>query len=205
MKTKNVFLNDKKHVSFLKKLAQLALFLSGLVALPSCAGSEYKTWQEEVKLNDGRVIVVTQKRHCSAAYTGGNYATCIERESWLTIKLPEFGNQEIVWHENLKPRILNAHNGQWYVVGTPATGREFDLYNKPRPPYVGFLWKDGQWKRIPFGEIPVAIYDTNLVIDGSLVNVNLLTISGKNSPELNGSYAYRPHVMRIDPNHKSNF
>lgn len=105
----------------LKKLVWLTAILGEFCVLPGCAGSltgpEYKTWQEEVKLNDGRVIVVTQKKRCTDAFKGQNYVGCIDRESWLTINLPEFSVQPIIWHENLNPRVLNIHNGKLYVVG----------------------------------------------------------------------------------------
>lgn len=210
MKTFTSFLIVAKASSVFQRMIQLVVLLGGVYMFPGCASGllgqpEYVTWKEEVKLNDGRVIVVTQKRHCFAAYTGGNVANCIERESWLTVKLPEFGNQAIVWHENLKPKILNVHDKKLYVVGTPATGREFDLYDKPRPPYIGFLWVGGQWERIPFADIPAAIYDINLVIDGALVKTNFLSFSEKNSSAFNGNSGYPEQARRIDPNYKSNF
>jgi hypothetical protein len=34
-------------------------------------------------------------------------------------------------------------NRSLYVVGWPPTGREFRLYNKPRPPYIGFMFVTG--------------------------------------------------------------
>lgn len=192
----------------LKKLARLTVILGGFYVLPGCAGNfagpDYRTWQEEVKLNDGRVIVVTQKRRCQSAYTGGNFTNCIEREAWLIVKLPEFGNQEMVWHEKLKPKILNIHNGRLYIVGFPPTGLKFDLYGKPQPPYIGFMFENGQWKRIPFEAIPEAIYDTNLVQDGSLVKVKFLTLVEKNGPQLNGDPTYPKPIRRIDPTYKSN-
>lgn len=206
MKTKKVFLNDKKYFSILNKLMQLTLLLGGFLALPSCASGEYKIWKEEVKLNDGQVIVVTQKKRCSGAYTGGNYASCIAREAWLTIRLPEFGDQEILWHEHLSPRVLNVYEGRLYVVGFPPTGREFDLYGQQRPPYFGFLWEGGQWKRIPFGDIPLAIYDTNMLIDAFPPNgIDYLSLSQKENSVMNGNPSIRLHHKRIDPKYKSNF
>ncbi|TAK90517.1 MAG: hypothetical protein EPO06_07810 [Burkholderiaceae bacterium] len=194
----------------LKKLVRLVIVLGGFCAFPGCAGnlpsSEYRVWQEEVKLNDGRVIVVTQKKRCQGAYTGGNYARCIAREAWLMINLPEFGAQPIVWHENLTPRILNVHNGHLYVVGWPPTGYEFDLYGKPRPPYIGFVFVDKQWKRIAFEEIPVAIYDVNMLIESiPPEDMKFLTLQKKESKEMNGDSAYQKDQKRIDPAYKSNF
>lgn len=174
--------------------------------MSSCASNEYKTWQEEVKLNDGRVIVVTQKKRCSGAYTGGNYASCIAREAWLTLKLPELGNQEIVWHEHLSPRVLNVDKGRLYVVGDPPTGLEFRTYGKPQPAYVGFVLEGTQWKRISFAEIPEAIYDTNMLLDAFPPDdMKFLSLSKKASKELNGNPYYTKEQNRIDPKYKTNF
>lgn len=184
----------------MKKLIRLILMLGGLTVLTSCADTI--TWQEEVKLNDGRVIVVTQKRRCESAYTGQNFAKCISREAWLTIKLPEFGDKDIVWNEKLKPMTLNLHAGKLYVIGRFPTGREFYLYNKPQPPYIGFRWDGFAWQRIAFVEIPEAIYDGNMVIDLPPEGTSLLTIEKKNSRELNGDLGYPKYVKRIDPTNK---
>jgi len=190
----------------LKQLARLVLILVGFTALPGCArDAGFRTWQEEVKLNDGRVIVVTQKRRCESAYTGAEMAPCISRETWLTIKLPEFGDKEIVWNEKLKPMVVNVHQGQLYVVGRPPTGREFDLYGKPQPPYIAYRWKEGIWERMPLVEIPEAIYDANMIIDLPPKETKFLTIIQKESSEMNGAPEYRKPTKRIDLNYKSNF
>jgi hypothetical protein len=194
----------------LKKITRLAVILGGFAVLPGCAsglaGPEYRIWQEEVKLSDGRIIVVTQKKRCEGAYTGGNYANCIAREAWLTINLPEFSTQEIVWHANLNPRVVDIHAGRLYVVGWPPTGREFRLYNKPRPPYIGFMFENGQWIRIPLEAIPEAIYDTNMLIESiPSSGTTFLTLVNKESREVNGNPTYKKHQKRIDPSYKSNF
>jgi len=84
------------------------------------------------------------------------------REAWITLKLPETGNQDITWNEKLQPRILNVVNGKVFIVGIPPTTREYFLYNQPRPPYIGYVFENKGWRRIPFNEIPEAIYDMNL-------------------------------------------
>jgi hypothetical protein len=186
-----------------KSFALYLFFLGCFVTLTACSNT--LSWQEEVKLNDGRLIVVTQKRRCDSAYTGGNMASCIEREAWLSFSLPEPGGREVEWRENLSPLVLNVHNGKFFIVGTPPTGREFNLYGNPQPPYLGFKLEGTQWKRIPFAEIPVEVYDTNLVIDGMFVKTKYLTLAEKNGPKMNGNPGYPPYFKRIDPSNKSNF
>ena len=158
--------------------------------LPACSNNEV-TWQEEVKLSDGRMIVVTQKKLMDRG---------IDREAWLTFSLPEFSKTEILWHESQQPIVLNVHAGKRYVVGLPPTQREFFKYGKPRPPYVPYRWGDGAWQRIPFSEVPEAIYDVNMLIDGiPPKGTKLLTWITKMGPALNGKGTYSHYQKRLDP------
>jgi len=180
----------------------LMLILAGIPFIGGC-GDNTLTWQEEVKLLDGRTITVTQKRRCESAYTGQNFTKCISRETWLTIKLPEFGGKDIIWNEKLDPLVVNIHAGKLYVVGMFPTAREFYLYGKPQPPYVGFRWDGIAWQHIAFAEIPEVLYDGNTVIDLPPDGTTLLTLEKKSI--LNGNRGYPKDVKRIDPAYKSNF
>jgi hypothetical protein len=154
------------------------LLVSGCVAnLAAC--SPYVSWKEEVKLNDGRVIVVEQRKLAEGE---------IDRESWLTIPLPEFGTKPIVWHGHVTPMNLNVDQGILYVVGLPPTGREARFYGCPEHGYVAFAWKKGTWNRVFFAQIPESIYSTNLLIEGfAPKGTSFLTIAEKNSKTLNGN------------------
>ena len=122
-----------------------------------------------MKLLDGRVITVTQQRR----YVGNGWLvnpTAIPREFWITLTLPETGNQETTWNQKLLPSHLNVVNGKVYIVGFPATALEFPMYGKPRPPWIGYVFDAGNWRQIPFAEIPVELYDVNM----SLHNKNTI-------------------------------
>jgi len=125
------------------------------MSINACSGNT-TTWDEEVKLLDGRIIVVTQKRLMQGLLT---------RDAWLTINLPQISQEPIVWHESLDPMVVNLFNGSLYVVGMPPTEREFHRYGKPVPSYIGFRWTGKGWQRIPFNEIPEAIYDANMLVN----------------------------------------
>jgi len=144
------------------KRMTLGFVLAGVPLVGGC-GSNTNSWQEEVKLLDGRVITITQKRRYENVYDGQSSGN-LPREFWVTFKLPEFGEQEIVWHENLLPMILNVYQGKLYVIGVPWTELEFRQYGKPKPFYIGYRYESAQFVRIPFQEIPEPIYDTNLWI-----------------------------------------
>ncbi len=174
----------------LKQLNRWLLILGGLTVLPACSNNEV-TWQEEVKLNDGRMIVVTQKKRMDRGF---------DRECWLSFSLPEFSQGEILWHENLRPMVLNVHEGRLYLVGLPQTRIEFYKYGMPRPSYVPFRWEGGVWQRVPFSEVPVAIYDVNMLIDSAPPEgTKLLTWSTKTSAEVNGKAGYPQEIRRLDP------
>ncbi|HWW04229.1 hypothetical protein [Collimonas sp.] len=163
------------------------------MSLNACS-SDFVTWQEEVKFNDGRVITVTQKKHVD----GG-----MAREAWLTINLPELSPQPIVWHGHLDPMVLNIYEGKLYVVGMPPTQREFEQLGSPRPPYLGYIWGGGQWKRLQFSEIPVAIYDANMLLEGlPPAHTKLVTLAQKEKNALGG---YSWWQKRIDANATGNF
>jgi hypothetical protein len=174
------------------KRITLGFVLASVPMLGGC-GDNTITWQEEVKLLDGRVITITQKNRVEEG---------IPREFWLMIKLPEVGNQEIVWHENLSPVVLNIYQNKLYVVGIPYTTREFRQYGNPKPPYLGYRHEAGGWQAIPFKEIPEAIYDTNLYFDNmALYRKKNVSLSDK--AEMMRDETYMPHTKRIDPNHVS--
>lgn len=153
------------------------------------------TWQEEVKLLDGRVITVTQKNRIEDR---------TPREFWMTFKLPEFGNQEIVWHENLEPMVLNIYQRKLYVVGTPGTIIEYNQYGRPEPIYIGYRYDNTQWVRIPFNEIPVAIYDANMYPENMALN-RLKHVSVADKVGMFKDDRWDASQRRIDPNYKSNF
>jgi len=167
----------------------LGLVLAVAPVLGGC-GDNTLIWTEEVKLLDGRVITVTQKRRIDANQ--------IPREFWLTFRLPEFGDMEIIWHENLAPRVLNFYQGKLYMVGIPFTEREFRQYGKPMPFYIGHRYESGQWQRIPFNEIPEAIYDTNLLIANASPNGAKLVTFAMKAEELKDETIGQVS-KRIDP------
>lgn len=176
----------------MKKSILLLGLLGCLLNLAAC--SPYVTWKEEVKLNDGRVIVVEQKVRTEGP---------IPREDWLTINLPEFSQQSIVWHEHLVPLIVNIDEGRLYVVGEPQTEREVRQYGCAEPPYLGFVWESGRWVRIPFEKIPERIYSVNMLLEGlPPTGTSLMTLEKKDGPELNGATTHF-YQRKINPNHGS--
>ncbi len=180
------------NLTHLFKRMAFGLMFASVPMLGGCSGNTL-TWTEEVKLLDGRVITVMQKNRIEED---------VSREFWLTFQLPEFGNQEIIWHENLLPIVLNIYQNKLYAVGIPFTTREFRQYGRPNPAYLGYHYEAGQWRRIPFNEIPEAIYDVNLFFDNmALYRKKRVSLADKE--EMMKDESYRLPSKRIDPNYTS--
>lgn len=196
--TKSEIQSERIQHIWLRQLVKTLLIILLGASMTACADT--KSWHEEVKLLDGRVIIVHQQRRYEGAYNGSNYGG-VSRESWITLKLSETGNQEITWHEKLDPSNLNIVNGKIYIVAQPPTTREYFLYNQPRPPYIGYVYDNQTWRRIPFNEIPVVMYDTNLSIDSeNFIHAGQITLADKvkefNNPRM------EKYLKRIDPDVK---
>jgi hypothetical protein len=175
----------------------LTVACAASVAACSTSGA-LVSWREEVKLSDGRKIVVEQRKQCDPGHRGTSNADCIARESWLTFDLPEFSAAPIVWHQRLFALLLNVSDGNLYVVGYPRTELEYEQLGRPKPPYIGFIWRAGQWQKIPIKDIPTAIYDTNLFLEDVLPGATYLTLERKQ--QMMGDSRIARFMRRIDPN-----
>lgn len=180
------------NIALLFRRMTLGLVLATVPMIGGCSDNTI-TWTEEVKLLDGRVITVTQKSRVEED---------VSREFWLIFKLAEFGDKEIVWHENLMAMVMNVYQNKIYVVGIPATEREFRQYGNPNPSYLGYRYEAGQWQRIPFSEIPKAIYDTNMFFDNMAV-YRKKHVSLTDKEEMMKDERYTSYSKRIDPKHVS--
>lgn len=107
--------------------------------------SRYPTWDEEVQLSDGRVIVVTQKHEYYE-----NYGT---NQSWVTFSLPEMDGRQ-TWHSYLIPQRIDVYNGKVYMFGFPRGDRQYRHYNYPKYYMVAFSWNGTEFQRIPFLQVP---------------------------------------------------
>lgn len=138
---------------FFKRNQWRLILISALLLIVSVLAwryyeSRYPSWYEEVRLSDGRIITIHQKREYDE-----NYGTS---QSWVTIDLPELGGKR-VWHSRLMPQRVDVVDGKVYVFGVPRGDRQYAYYRDPKNFMVGFLWSANDFNRIPFVQIPQAI------------------------------------------------
>lgn len=130
------------------------LILSCLILLAAVAvawayyKNRYPSWYEEVRLSDGRVITIHQKREYY-----DNYGT---NQSWVEIDLPELGGKR-VWHSYLMPQRIDVVSRKVYVFGVPRGIAQNKFYRYPKHYVVGFEWSGTEFVRIPFLQVPAAI------------------------------------------------
>lgn len=134
-------------------LGGLLLLIAALAAW-NYHDNRYPSWYEEVRLSDGRIIVVHQKREYY-----DNYGT---NQSWVEIDLPELGGMK-VWHSYLMPQRVDVVDGKVYVFGIPRGARQLEHYRFPKHYMVAFRWTGMAFERIPFLQVPeVARKEENL-------------------------------------------
>ena len=133
----------------LKSMMGMALLAAAASALAwsgwALYRERYPSWYEEVRLSDGRIITIKQRRRYYE-----NYGTA---ESWVTIDLPELGGKR-VWHSFLMPQRIDVHEGKVYVFGQPRGIKQNQYYRYPKNYMVGFVWNGADFVRIPFLSIP---------------------------------------------------
>jgi len=170
---------------------ELILWTIGLIWFGVHISNPDTVWKEEVKLNDGRVVVVEQKRRMDGP---------VALEDWVTINLPEISPQPIVWHENLAPLILNINEGRLFVVARAGNYFEQQQYGNVTPAYYGFEWNGMKFVRISFEKIPEKIYTTNLLLDDSPKHGESFIDINIKEKVRHGIPPTPSDLLRLDPN-----
>lgn len=157
----------------IKQIAKLGMILMMGASMSAEAGlfSHTTEWKEEVKLNDGRVMVV--ERH----FNLGGYPTLDAHErtpldQTVTFTLPD-SNKKISWKtefrndvpelNSLSPLLLDVVGGIPYLATSPAGCIAYNKWGRPNPPYVLYKYVNDEWKRIPLEEFPAVLVHANLM------------------------------------------
>lgn len=154
---------------------QLLLLLSMMVSQCACAGlpgiSHAMRWQEEVKLHDGRIIVVER------FYNLGGYPAIESHnrsplDETLTFTLPG-SPKAIAWKtefndysaelNSLGALLLDVVDGIPYLAASPAGCIAYNKWGRPNPPYILFKYANETWQRIPLEAFPPMLVQPNLM------------------------------------------
>jgi hypothetical protein len=127
-----------------------AVVLSSIVIVIGGLGwlwyvDRFPSWEEEVMLSDGRMIMVNRKQEYIEGYG--------VKRTWLTFSLPEMGGEQ-TWYEWMYPAIVDVYEGKVYVVGYTPGVNQFSEYLYPRYQLVSYLFDGKKFARIRFNQLP---------------------------------------------------
>jgi hypothetical protein len=209
MRTKNnsslaplVSRKDRSMMNITKQIARMALgfVLASIPMLAGCAPTEID-WSEEVKLHDGKIIVV--KRHEELGLTGLPLAHRGSRKYWLFCYAP----MNIIWKSKPEyfPEVFDIVDGKAYVRVTISSCASCQLHGFPETSALYFVWDGGAWKKIDYKDFPPGLRfnmlgSTHYDDDGSRDVRGLLTIGQKESraPEMYWLMRKKPEIVGLN-------
>jgi hypothetical protein len=129
--------------------------------LGACASVKTVEWTEDVKLSDGRTIVVQRAndyRRVMDAGAGFQRGWNFERAS-ISAELPPPLGRRVFWQGLMSPIVIEMlHDGEVYLVGVP-TPIGSDEWRVPQHEfYVAFKLVTGEWKRIALVDMPQTLH-----------------------------------------------
>lgn len=161
-----------------------------VATLPLLAGCYYDqyfaiAWVEEVKLHDGRVMLVNLKFTYERANRSSKYDRTMLRDTELTFDAGAPRGRVTQVFKRVKPVMLDVVDGVWYVVLQGRGGSD-------SPSLTGQYWGPEQnfygeriaklgtpgFQAIPIGELPVQLKAKNLLYDHAPVE-ELAALDGK--------------------------
>jgi hypothetical protein len=131
------------------------------------------SWEEEVWLHDGRVVVVGRSIQYERLDRWSKYDGTIARKETLRFTPEGESQQREVSFPNLRLFVFDVYGGVNYLVLTPTSGRSRSPEDSPfpvgEPPgnYRVLRWTGDRFVQIPLKELPLAIVGRNLSWDDS--------------------------------------
>ncbi|MDT8990185.1 hypothetical protein RQP54_04845 [Curvibacter sp. APW13] len=174
--------------------------------IDSGTGSRFgDSWQEEVLLEDGRIIVVDRSQSYGGGHEIGQRSPV--RDMTITFTLPSSGRRiswfseysEDVGRANFTLAALHLLKDTPYVVALPNLCQSYNKWGRPNPPYVVFINRGSAWERIPLAELPMEFKAINLVVESfgnSTDLARLGKVSSENVKQLNEQLK-QPEYRRI--------
>lgn len=195
--------------AFLRKLGRAKWIALLLPLAGGCSGVKNVEWTEDVKLSDGRQILVrrmTEFRSVMDVGAGFQRGYLFDHAS-ISAELPAPVSRKVEWAgRGLSPFILDLlPDGRVYLVCITETAEGAYTWKVPRHEFfVAFQLKGDQWERLPLAELPPAIKRANLLTMIHTVFINPSTwdppskhIDLKRKQDVTEQYAREPRQKEI--------
>jgi len=187
----------------------IAFVLSALV-LTACSNDSELHWTEEVKLADGRIIIVKRYSEFKApreiGQPSGESYTRLEFEHPVTKETVQFESKLFATTKEMEAARANPvrnpgikhrpyalmMKSEWLYLVTWLDASIDNFFGCPDPPFFLYLWKGGRWENRPIEEIPRRKFIPNLTID---------PLSAKSTIRSNGYHLAPEQTVFIDRGH----
>jgi hypothetical protein len=192
-------LNKKTSISIITLLVFIAVVVTSLTA---CGFLASASWKEEVKLSDGRVIVV--KRSIIREGGGGELAMnptlSKPKEYRISFASPDGSGKQIEWRSTKKsprtypeiPLILDIESGQPILFAILSINEICEIYSK-------YIYRNGVWIEEALPE-KFETRTTNLFLKLSTSMPRFVDLETKR--KVNADLRYRQSLKQIGPNRK---
>jgi hypothetical protein len=149
----------------------VSVFLIWILAptLGACSNERHFEWTEDVKLSDGRMMVIkrTENYRRILDVGAGFQQGWLLQKSSISAELPSPIQRKISWEGSLFPLVLDIQSdNSAYLVCTPSSGAARTEWKVPDHEfYIAFRLKQEGWQRIPLADLPTLV-QPNLVPSG---------------------------------------
>lgn len=141
----------------------IVVFLVWMLAptLGACSNMRHFEWTEDVKLSDGRMMIVkrTEDYRRIMDVGAGFQKGWLFQKSTITTELPSPIQRKVAWEGSLKPLVLDIQpDSTVYLVCRVATGANRTEWKVPDHEfYVSFRLTPESWQRIPLADLPLSV------------------------------------------------
>jgi len=144
----------------LHRLLAIALMMCLWAGFGSAWAAGGNTWQEEVLLHDGQIMLVERSQTYGGQSEIGQSAPVADHT--IQFMVPS-GQQTIVWtspfdrevgRSSLNLLAVHVKDRTPYVVAEPNLCLSYNKWGRPNPPYVIFQWSSNEWQRIGIEALP---------------------------------------------------
>lgn len=131
-----------------------AVLIPLLVALTTaCASPDRTVWQEEVRLSDGRTLLIEREVTWWSTHPLGEAKSY--GVSGTTLRPVKDGSQPAFpeWHSSEEATLLldvDAASGSFLLVTSPDSCERYRAGGRPDPPYFEYRVEGDHWARVPF-------------------------------------------------------
>jgi hypothetical protein len=140
-----------KRVGFRNVNACRAATLLLLVSMLTACGRVDVKWKEEVKLADGRVVIVKRTAKGKTLGEIGGPGGWGATNMTLEIDRPRLPAGPPLWSERWVPMLFDydADAKEWFLVATFYLCTDWYDLGRPKLPYIYYRERAGKWEQLP--------------------------------------------------------